>query len=146
MDSQCPGGDWPEHWTPQAEYDQTSKVYTRYCQNLTSVPSDIPSDAKKVYIRGNRKLTLKARDFEKLSKCTFLDLQWNEIKWIGKGTFFGLSSLTELFLSHNNLTTLDSGSFHGLVSLKSLFLDQNHLRTLHKGSLAGEVCQGRRCL
>ncbi|KAK7488478.1 hypothetical protein BaRGS_00020263, partial [Batillaria attramentaria] len=61
---------------------------------------------------------------------TVLDLRFNKIKSIPRGTFEGLSSLNTLLLNNNEIENLEAGSFDGLPELRYLYLYKNKLVTL----------------
>lgn len=73
---------------------------------LETIPRDIPADT------------------------TVLDLRFNKIKSIPRGSFEGLTTLNTLLLNNNEVENLDAGSFDGLPELRYLYLYKNKLVTL----------------
>ena len=81
---------------------QLSRIYS----NLTQVPTDIPNEARHVYLYENKITTLKAEAFSNLNNCVLLDVQHNQISNIETGTFTGLAKVTTLDLQYNKMTEM----------------------------------------
>ncbi len=141
VDSICPSGDHikPEHvpdgLQQRADYS-SSKIYRQYCTGITSIPYDIPADAKNVEIYGNPIRTLRTNDFNHLSNCTYLDLDWNEISTIQIDSFSNLESLGSLWLRFNKLSQLRPGMFNGLPRIKILGLGWNDIANIGLGTFS----------
>ncbi|XP_046346605.2 peroxidasin-like isoform X1 [Haliotis rufescens] len=65
------------------------------------------------------------------SDTMILDLRFNKIKSIPRGSFGNLSSLKTLLLNNNELESLDDGAFQGLGELRYLYLYKNKIETIH---------------
>ena len=129
--------------------------YDRFDDELTEIPTDIPSKVFIVRIYSNKLTTIKAHTFSQLSWCKGLGLGSN-ISEIEPGSFNGLGNLEGLVLNDNRLTALrsdmfrvlskcttmylhdnrisevETGSFNGLSAVRDLKLDRNRLERLHK--------------
>ena len=121
---------------PRTEYT-SDQEYNVFCQGITSIPDDIPTEAVRVSIRGNTINTVKANDFNELDRCTYLSLTYNEITSIEPGAFTGLDALWSLSLSYNKLTQIESGLFSGLVKLKWLLIRDNELTRIESRIFSG---------
>ena len=117
LTQQCSFAQW---WDPRDEY--TDRKYYKTDLGLTAVPTNIPEEALKVILYGNKITRIEANVFSKLSQCTFINLRRNSIREVEAGAFNGLSNLTELVLSVNPLTTLRPDMFKGLDALTTLRL------------------------
>ncbi|BFY99802.1 hypothetical protein BsWGS_02841 [Bradybaena similaris] len=62
---------------------------------------------------------------------TVLDLRFNKIKTIPRGSFPHLPHLHTLFLNNNELHELEEGSFDGLPQLRYLYLYKNKIQKIH---------------
>ena len=86
-------------------------MYRKGTQNicwLTSVPIDIPAEARKVDLTGNSITHTELGSFQNLTVCYHLYLDANYISRIEYGTFVGLHSLTYLGLKSNVITHIDT--------------------------------------
>ncbi len=116
--------------TPRLGYLRSEKTYYAVCQELTSVPTNIPADAKEVVIEGNLISTLKANDFSHLDQCIELSLYASEVRVIEVGAFRGLVVLEILDLHENSIKHISAGTFSGLPALRKLSLWHNPLTAL----------------
>ena len=114
---------------PRNEYTKTRRYY-RYCQNLTMVPTDIPSQASIVLISGNPITEVHSNTFRNLSHCVHLDLCCNTLHTLHPGAFLGLSRVKQLNLNHNKVRFLEWGVFTGLHLINTLVLNDNALVNL----------------
>ena len=71
--------------------------------------------------------SLKAGDFNGLSKVRILHLHNNALTTLPEGVFSGLSNLRHLWLYKNNLTSLPEDIFSGLSNLRTVWLQRNNL-------------------
>ena len=83
----------PGYTEPRNEFTQDGE-YWRIYEDLHEVPTDIPIDARIVY------------------------LQWNTIDSIPADIFRSYSALEELDLRSNDIESIEDGAFNGLVNLK----------------------------
>ncbi len=119
------------------EYNPNTREFSRIHCNLTEVPHDIPSDAKRVNLNNNTISSLDGGDFSLLSECIQLDLQWNNITCIDKEAFVGLDSLQQLILSNNKLAIIGSQVFSSLSQCISLHLDHNVISLIELEAFSG---------
>ena len=108
----------------------SDRWYYSVLQELTDIPTNIPTDTLEVYFIGNAIDKIKANAFSGLSECKRLDLQYNTISEVELGAFSGLGNVTSLELKGNQLTSLKVGMFQGLVALEYLGLDKNHISSI----------------
>ena len=101
-------------------------------QGLTTVPSDIPSRVKRVFLQQNSIRYIRAGDLSHLSLCRELNLGYNKLREITKDMLEGLYSLEELDLSYNQITVVNPGSFANLPELEVLGLAGNELTTFEE--------------
>ena len=109
-------------------------IFYRTLSELTSVPDDIPAEAREVYLYENSIEQLEKNTFSHLSKCEKLDLDNNKIFIIEVGAFNRLRSLTRLELHSNNLTIVKSNMFLGLPQCEELDLYGNTISVIENGS------------
>ena len=105
---------------------QSGWAYYKADDELTEIPTNIPSEAVVVTIVSRQITTVESNSFIQLSQCTHLHLGSN-ISEIEPGAFNGLSSLTNLSLSHNRLQQLHVNMFSGINSCEMLHLAQNQI-------------------
>ncbi|XP_059149392.1 peroxidasin homolog [Physella acuta] len=68
------------------------------------------------------------------SDTTVLDLRFNKIKTVPKGSFRSLPNLSTLLLNNNEVEELEDGSFEGLPNLRYLYLYKNKIRKVNQNS------------
>lgn len=68
--------------------------------------------------------------FDKMRRVQYMDLSFNEIAVVEKGSFKDLFSVKYLFLGNNRIETLDSELFQVMVNLKTLDLAHNSISSL----------------
>ena len=105
--------------------------------SLNSVPADISRDATMVSLETNQITKIKSRDFQNLTYCVELYLQYNSISEIDEDAFFGLSSLQKLYLDSNLLTVLKANMFLHLTALIELDLSNNDISWIMNGAFRG---------
>ena len=118
------------------EYTSDRKYYS-ILQGLTHIPTNIPTAALEVYIRGNDIDKIQANAFSGLSECTRLDLQYNRISEVELTAFNQLTALIRLDLSDNQIRELKSGTFDELKALNRLYLHDNDITELRSGKFNG---------
>ncbi len=118
------------------EYNSDQEFY-RSDWNLTEVPPDIPAEALKVYLWGNRITSIPAGTFSHLTECIRLQLEKNLFTSINNTNFNGMESLELLWLWENKISFIESGSFSGLKQLTELGLEDNMLSTINVGIFTG---------
>ena len=106
--------------------DYKDGVFVRTYFGLTDVPTDIPPEAREVYIGGNNITVLTPYSFKNLSQCIELDVRLNIIVQIDPGAFLGLQKLEQLGLNGNLLTEITGDSWQGIQTLRGLFLMGNY--------------------
>ncbi|XP_071176932.1 peroxidasin-like isoform X1 [Mytilus edulis] len=79
---------------------------------LDAVPSQIPKDT------------------------TVLDLRFNSLSQLNRGSFIGLHKIDTLLLNNNKLRRLTNGVFEGLTNLRFLYLYQNELEEIERDVFA----------
>lgn len=99
---------------------------------------------KDFYVSENiYKIQLEFQNLTKIKSSAFsgaynlieIDLDHNQILYIGEDAFFELKNLTQLTLTKNNLTIIRSNTFAGAVNLKRLHLNQNKIEHIEDGAL-----------
>ena len=138
MDSGCPSGDHikPENrpdWLAPRDNKNVSN-YEQYCQDLQTIPQDMPQNVKEVRILGNPITSLRTTEFSMLSECVIMDLSLNEINELQAGAFQGLNALEKLTLFGNKLTQIMPGVFDGLPALRQLNVSTNFIKTVLQGA------------
>ena len=101
------------------------KYYKTTC-GATEIPTDIPVDAREVWVNHNVIADIPLEIFSNLTWCLELVLDSNKLTVIKSGMFKGLKSLKLLNLGHNRITHIEPGSFANL-QLSELYLDNNRL-------------------
>ncbi|BFZ00788.1 hypothetical protein BsWGS_03827 [Bradybaena similaris] len=96
-------------------------------RELTSVPQDLPSETRELFLNENFIDTLPTNIFSRYVFLESLSLENNYILIIEEGAFNGLTLLTSLDLSGNRIgkNNISDGIFQPLSSLKSLRLNHN---------------------
>lgn len=102
-------------------------------------PRDFYENAENVY-----KIQLEFQNLTKIKGSAFsgacnlieIDLDHNQILYIGEDAFFELKNLTTLSLSQNNLTVIRSTTFAGAVNLRRIHLNQNKIELLEDGAFS----------
>ena len=108
-------------------YISWRKAYFKTNLGITEVPTDIPTEAKYVYIHNNNISTIPSRVFAHLENCTELDLSYNRISEVNVGMFEGLVSLKRLLLMHNLIDTVEDRSFLPLCACTEVVLSENRI-------------------
>ena len=106
-------------------------TYSGEKRKLTDIPTDIPDMVEKVVLASNEITDLRPGVFSRLSKCSYLNLDFNSITEIEPHTFRGLISLETLDLDYNDITTIHPEGFAYLPQLLHLYLDHNFLTQIY---------------
>ena len=77
-------------------------------QNLTAVPTNLPTELTHLNLARNLLNTLNAGSFPNYTKLIHLDVTYNRLEVIEDGTFDQHTELQCLYLSHNNIRQLPS--------------------------------------
>ncbi|XP_072321751.1 uncharacterized protein [Eucyclogobius newberryi] len=101
-----------------------------YKNQLTEVPTDIPSTVDTIDLRYNQITKIQVLNFTHFPNLTKLDLNQNSISYIDEGTFSQLISLKWLILSNNSLVKLQDKVFDGLSKLTKLSVDLNQIHSV----------------
>ena len=147
-----------EQWNSakcQERDEYANRQYYKDYQNLTEIPNDIPIQCL------NPITKIQANVFSRLSRCTYMNLNNNEIYEVEPGAFNGLTSLTSfhfgnnpmerlhvnmfselssrlfLALDHNRIIEIEPGSFNGLHNARRILLSLNRLIVLNSGMFQG---------
>ena len=94
---------------------------------LNQVPTDIPSDAKKLYLRNNQISKITAAAFSYLTSCTDIRLTNNLLTVIDTGDFEGLESLNNLVLEYNFINDIKPYAFVHLEQCTHIWMKGNKL-------------------
>ncbi len=142
------------------EYDPNNKVFTRNYWGLTEVPTDIPTEAQRLYLENNAITSLPPGLLGHLDQCIWLSFLYNHISRIELGTFDFLGDLEELDLCRNRIIRIDRvwrgldnlkvlklgynpisfielGAFDSLNNLEELHFDAGNISSIERGSLRG---------
>lgn len=101
-------------------------------------PIDFYENSENIY-----KIQLEFQNLTKIKSSAFsgaynlieIDLDHNQILYIGEDAFFELKNLTTLSLTRNNLTIIRSNTFAGAVNLRRLHLNQNKIEHIEDGAM-----------
>ncbi|OWF47576.1 toll-like receptor Tollo [Mizuhopecten yessoensis] len=96
-------------------------------ENLTSIPSHIPSVSTQFWLDGNNFSSLTRFGFLGLEFLRILYLNNSDIESIQNGSFVGLKSIEVLNLDGNYLEDVLYGMFYGLENLVELNLENNRI-------------------
>ncbi|XP_066274935.1 leucine-rich repeat-containing protein 26-like [Branchiostoma lanceolatum] len=87
-------------------------------------------------VRDSQVKSVSENAFDGLSKLETLDLSYNQIGSLGKGTFKDLHALRELYLQGGLLQNIEEKSFDSCKTLHKLHLQSNRLTSLPKDLLS----------
>ena len=102
------------------------------CSTVASAGARL-AGIKTLNLSGEGLTSLRAGDFEGLTRLQSLYLFGNRLTTLPDGVFDGLDRLQSLSLDGNQLTTLPAGVFDGLDRLYQLYLYGNRLTSLPEG-------------
>ncbi len=139
-------------------------TYTRDCDGLTSIPTDIPAGATEIIIKSQSTLqevaagafggltavesieisssyslhTIHPGAFpSSLSTLQYLHVKHNRVRSLGPGILDHLTNLRELHAEFNRIIHIPSGIFSNLTKLTYLNIIQNHMTTVESGAFMG---------
>ncbi|CAK8674476.1 unnamed protein product [Clavelina lepadiformis] len=101
--------------------------------NLSLIPSNLPSSARELDLRGNR-ISVIPNDSLSLAHLVNFFANGNRITKIEPGAFHGLRRLKQLNLKSNKLTELKAGIFRGISKFtKIVYLHENEISSIECG-------------
>ena len=113
-------------------------TYDTSYSELTSIPTDIPSNATIVKLNNNLIINLTSSVFSHLSQCKNIHLSSNKILLIQSGAFTGLQGLTHLDLSIKHISqTIEPTMWIGLQYLEYLDLHDNYIPSISPEAFSG---------
>ena len=108
----------------------SAQFYMKCFSKLTHVPTDIPSNATKIYLNNNEIFQIEPGAFAFHTQCVKLRLDFNELTEVRNDMWTGLVALEYLSLEHNDIGYIAPSAFADLPNLKGLYLHNNKLTTL----------------
>ena len=121
----------------QEKYVYTDGNYRHDGCELTEVPTNIPADARTVYLSDNQISDIRNAGFSQLTNCTELWLNNNTLIQIETADFVGLESLKELILENNFITEIQTAAFFHLEQCSDINIKGNKLTRIHKDMFIG---------
>nr|XP_023016331.1 protein artichoke-like [Leptinotarsa decemlineata] len=101
---------------------------------LKMLVTDLPRNIEHLHLHHNKISKISIQDLV-LPALRLLDLSFNRIHSIPRGSLKGLVHLKRLYMSSNLLQTLEDSSFDGLNQLETLDLSRNRLVQIHPASM-----------
>ena len=120
----------------RATFTSANLTYNNARNNLTRVPTDIPSEAVNIYLHDNQIVIIQDDIFVDNVNCVKLRLDHNNLVTIKQSMLTGLVSLKWLDLSKNHLKYIEPLAFTELTDLKGVYLSYNQLTTLREDIFA----------
>lgn len=104
---------------------------------IDELPKDFYENPENFY-----KIQLEYQNLTKIKSAAFIgaynlveiNLDHNQILYIGEDAFYELKNLTTLSLTKNNLTVIRANTFVGVVNLRRLHLNQNKIEHIEDGA------------
>ncbi|GAB1600924.1 toll-like receptor Tollo [Argonauta hians] len=123
----------PEQCNCYRSYDRKANIIN--CMNSGLSDSRmLPSNATKIYLSGNRLISLSKHSFLRQRELlTVLYLNRSHISNIQNGTFMTLINLKQLYIHDNDLTILTKETFQGLENLEIITLNSNSISYIAPG-------------
>ncbi|XP_055347510.1 protein slit-like [Paramacrobiotus metropolitanus] len=106
-------------------------------RRLKRIPSPFPVQVEKLDLQGNNLTFVGKDEFRGLKNLKILQLQENQIHSVEKGAFDDLRSLERLRLNRNNLRTLPDLLLSSLGQLNRLDLSDNRLQYITRSAFEG---------
>ncbi|KAG9264548.1 vasorin [Astyanax mexicanus] len=130
------------HWAwagncPRDCFCSTPDSILCFQRRSTSMPSEVPTSIKNLYVFQNGIEALHQEDFVGLENLEMLDLSQNKLTELPDQVFEPLSSLRNLDLSSNQITHISEGSFAGLELLERLYLYSNKISSIDSAAFDG---------
>lgn len=105
---------------------------------MDELPRDFYENAENI-----QRIQLEFQNLTKIKSSAFsgaihlqeIDLDHNQILYIGEDAFFELGNLTVLSLTKNNLTIIRANTFTGALNIRKLHLNQNKIEQIEDGAL-----------
>lgn len=94
-----------------------------------------PENIQKIQLEFQNLTKVKRDAFSGAFNLIEIDLDHNQILYIGEDALMDLQNLTVLSLSKNNLTVIRSNTFAGAIGLRRLHLNQNKIEHIEDGAL-----------
>lgn len=94
-----------------------------------------PENLQKIQLEYQNLTKIKSSAFSGAFNLVEIDLDHNQILYIGEDALFDLQNLTILSLTKNNLTIIRSNTFAGVINLRRLHLNQNKIEHIEDGAL-----------
>ncbi|XP_069764503.1 chondroadherin-like protein isoform X2 [Narcine bancroftii] len=120
----------PDHCDCQHDLQHSS------CEGkgLRKIPKGFPPDSHLLDMRFNDLRFIPRGSFSGMKQLVSLHLQNCNIHHLNTGAFRGLRNLIYLYLSSNEINSLQPEIFEGLPELTYLYLDHNRLTSIPKGA------------
>lgn len=114
------------------EYDNDNETWAdefprEFYENIENI--------QKIQLEFQNLTKIKSSAFSAAFNLEEIDLDHNQILYIGEDAFIDLQNLTTLSLSKNNLTVIRSNTFAGAINLRRLNLNQNKIERIEDGGL-----------
>lgn len=111
-------------------------------ENETWIADDLPrnfyenpENVQKIQLEFQNLTKIKSSAFSGAFSLVEIDLDHNQILYIGEDALIDLQNLTILSLTKNNLTVIRSNTFVGAINLRRLHLNQNKIQLIEDGAL-----------
>ncbi|XP_067422924.1 toll-like receptor 13 [Emydura macquarii macquarii] len=124
-----------QNCTVHGKWGKMMKVLC-YHENLSQVPSHLPTNVSILDLCENQIASLRQNDFRNLNLLQVLNVSQNQIHLIEEGTFTHTSNLKLLNLTSNQLKILSSSMFDGLGNLTVLLLKKNNIDRIEPSAFA----------
>lgn len=92
-----------------------------------------PENLLKIQLEFQNLTKIKSSAFSGAFNLEEIDLDHNQILYVGEDAFIDLQNLTTLSMSNNNLTVIRSNTFAGAINLRRLHLNQNKIEHIEDG-------------
>uniref|UniRef100_A0A182PFJ1 Ig-like domain-containing protein n=1 Tax=Anopheles epiroticus TaxID=199890 RepID=A0A182PFJ1_9DIPT len=99
----------------------------------SSFPETLQYNLQYLNLNFNKLVVLTKGTFNRLQSLKRLEISSNGLKEVQSLTFQNLNQLKSLKLNNNRIPALLDGVFHGLIAIASLELNNNSISTIHKG-------------
>lgn len=113
-------------------YDYENETWT---DDLPREFYENPENVQKIQLEFQNLTKIKSSAFSGAFNLVEIDLDHNQILYIGEDALIDLQNLTILSLSKNNLTIIRSNTFAGAINLRRLLLNQNKIEHIEDGAM-----------
>lgn len=93
-----------------------------------------PENLIRIQLEFQNLTKIKSDAFRGAYNLNEIDLDHNQILYIGEDSFEDLQNLTSLSLTKNNLTVIRSNTFTGAINLRRVHLNQNKIEHIEDGA------------